>query len=216
MREQLTDIKGHAYLPARQRVRWMREQHGSDWSVITDIIEMDFVNGYAVVRATVLDKDGRTIATALKTGTRKGFPDFVEKAETGAIGRALAVCGYGTEDALDFDEEGAIADSPVASPTPPSVPASPAKAAKAPRPVPQPEPPPAPAEEPTTEDDAVWAATMEALAGNKPAKPKPLPPLEAPSCPDHGADRIRQAKAGHHYCATKLPNGSWCDWSDRR
>ena len=50
----------------------------------------------------------------------------------------------------------------------------------------------------------------------KPAHPKPLPPLEEPRCPEHGTDRIRQAKQGHHYCATKLPDGSWCDWSDRR
>jgi hypothetical protein len=42
--------------------------------------------------------------------------DFAEKAETGAIARALAVAGYGTEAALDLDEgtdQDRIADSPV-------------------------------------------------------------------------------------------------------
>jgi hypothetical protein len=216
VKDALTDIKGNAYLPARQRVRWMREEHKADWSVLTSIVDMDFVKGYAIVRAEVTDKDGRVIASAFKTGTRQAFHDFLEKAETGAIGRALALCGYGTEDALDLDEEGAIADAPVqknASPAPSGAPAP--KAAKAPRSAPQPAPSPAPTGEPD-QDDAIWEATMDALASSKPAHPKPLPPLEEASCPEHGTDRIRQAKQGHHYCATKLPDGSWCDWSDRR
>ena len=213
MKEALTEIKGNAYLPARQRVRWMREEHKADWSIITDIVELDFVAGYAIVRATVSDKDGRIIATALKTGTRKGFPDFVEKAETGAIGRAVALCGYGTEDALDLDEEGAVADSPVEhSPAPSGSPGP--KAAKAPRSAPKAATPP-PTGGPDDIDDDNWAAAIAAAEG-KPAHPKPLPPLEEPRCPEHGTDRIRQAKQGHHYCATKLPDGSWCDWSDRR
>jgi hypothetical protein len=42
-----------------------------------------------------------------------GFPDYIEKAETGAIGRALAMCGYGTLQAPEFDEQDRLADMPV-------------------------------------------------------------------------------------------------------
>jgi hypothetical protein len=36
---------------------------------------------------------GFVIATARKKETEAGFTDYIEKAETGAIGRALAMCG---------------------------------------------------------------------------------------------------------------------------
>jgi len=74
MKEALTEIKGNAYLPARQRVRWMREEHKADWSIITDIVELDFVAGYAIVRATVSDKDGRIIATARRRLSSSELP----------------------------------------------------------------------------------------------------------------------------------------------
>ena len=41
------------------------------------------------------------------------MPDYIEKAETGAIGRALAMCGYGTLQAPGFDEQDRLADTPV-------------------------------------------------------------------------------------------------------
>ena len=45
--------------------------------------------------------------------TEIGFPDYIEKAETGAIGRALAMCGYGTLQAPEFDEQDRLADAPL-------------------------------------------------------------------------------------------------------
>jgi hypothetical protein len=45
------------------------------------------------------------------------FPEFMEKAETGALGRALALIGYGTQFcADDLDEGDRIVDSPVKKP----------------------------------------------------------------------------------------------------
>jgi hypothetical protein len=67
----------------------------------------------------VKDTSGRIIATATKMETGSDFTDFVEKAETGSIGRALALCGYGTQFAPELSEgeleEGraAFADSPL-------------------------------------------------------------------------------------------------------
>jgi len=124
------DIKGKAYLPARRRVQWMRgnpEAH-PDWTIDTEIVHhvigkrigKDRVEGgYALIRANVFDAEGRLIATGIKSDYSENFADYIEKAETGAIARALAIAGYGTESALDLDEgveEGRIADGPVARP----------------------------------------------------------------------------------------------------
>ncbi len=70
-------------------------------------------NGYARFRAIVTDgKGGR--ATATKSENAASFPDYIEKAETGAVGRALAMLGYGTQFTGDeLNEEHRIVDAPV-------------------------------------------------------------------------------------------------------
>ena len=70
-------------------------------------------NKAVVMKATIKDMLGTVIATARKRETQAGFPDYIEKAETGAIGRALAMCGYGTLQAPEFDEQNRLADAPV-------------------------------------------------------------------------------------------------------
>jgi hypothetical protein len=124
-------LKGKLYLPARRRVQWFRGEPvvHPDWTIDTDIVEHErgtrtsssrVEGGYALVRASIYDTDGRLIATSVKSEFSENFMDFLEKAETGAIARALALCGYGTESAVDLDEgigengEPRIADSPVA------------------------------------------------------------------------------------------------------
>jgi hypothetical protein len=102
------------YLPVPQRVQWFRGDH-PDWTIATSVVELQWTEGYAVMRAEVLDDTGRLISSGIKTETRKGFGDFVEKAETGAVGRALARAGYGTEDALDLDGD-RFADAPIEQP----------------------------------------------------------------------------------------------------
>src|SRR5438874_2526719 len=68
--------------------------------------------GYARFRAVVTDgKGGR--ATGTKSENAANFADYIEKAETGAIGRALAALGYGTQFAPELNEEHRIVDSPV-------------------------------------------------------------------------------------------------------
>jgi hypothetical protein len=102
------------YLPVPQRVQWFRGDH-PDWTIGTSVVELNWAEGYAVMRAEVSDDTGRLSASGIKTETRKGFGDFVEKAETGAVGRALARAGYGTEDALDLDGD-RFADAPIEQP----------------------------------------------------------------------------------------------------
>lgn len=96
---------GLLYLKAPYRVLWMREEH-PDWSIVTSIVYADWEKGFAVVQATIMDAEGRVMATAHCEESRGKLP-FLRKAETGAIARALALCGYGTQfGELDDEESG--------------------------------------------------------------------------------------------------------------
>lgn len=103
-------LKGKIYLPVAQRVYWFRQDHpkGS--------IETSFVineTEFALAKAIIFDETKNLLATGHKHETPSSFPDFLEKAETGAIGRALALCGYGTQFATELDEGEHIVDSPI-------------------------------------------------------------------------------------------------------
>src|SRR6266480_2179085 len=69
--------------------------------------------GVAVFKATVTDGKGGS-ATGTKTENAATFADWVEKAETGAIGRALACLGFNAQYAPEFDTgDERLADSPI-------------------------------------------------------------------------------------------------------
>lgn len=109
----LLNLRGREYLEVKYRLVWFREDH-PDWSIETDLISVTDVSAYA--KATIRDENGRVIATSHKFENVQGFPDFIEKAETGAIGRALALIGYGTQFCADeLDEGSRIVDAPVAT-----------------------------------------------------------------------------------------------------
>jgi hypothetical protein len=137
--EHLIQIKNRGgaadYLPVQWRLVWFREACPNG-TIETEIVllELDketeeeaFVwnnekrrsekviktaRGVAVVRAVVKDGKGG-IATGTKMEKASAFPDYLEKAETGSIGRALAALGYGTQFAPDLDEAHRIVDAPV-------------------------------------------------------------------------------------------------------
>ena len=98
------------YLPVAPRIAWFRKDHPY-WSIITEVEQL--ASKAVVMKAIIKDSLGDIIAMARKKETEIGFPDYIEKAETGAIGRALAMCGYGTLQAPDFDEQERLADMPV-------------------------------------------------------------------------------------------------------
>lgn len=107
----LLSLRGKEYLEVKYRLVWFREDH-PDWSIETEILSVTETSAYA--RATIKDETGRIIATSHKYETKQGFPDFIEKAETGSIGRALALIGYGTQFCADeLDEGERIVDAPV-------------------------------------------------------------------------------------------------------
>ena len=72
----------------------------------------------ALIKATIRDTDGRILAQDYKQETSNDFPDYLEKATTGAIGRAIAQLGYGTQWAMEFEgevEADRLHDGPVQS-----------------------------------------------------------------------------------------------------
>jgi hypothetical protein len=107
----LLNLRGREYLEVKYRLVWFREEHPA-WAIETDLLSVTADSAYA--RASIKDDTGRVIATSHKFETKKGFPDFIEKAETGAIGRALALVGFGTQFCADeLDEGDRIVDAPV-------------------------------------------------------------------------------------------------------
>ena len=107
----LISLKGKPYLQVAHRLVWMREEH-PEWSITTECIRMD--KDESIFRATICNDAGVVLAQATKREDKAGFADHLEKSETGAIGRALALCGYGTQFCSDeLDEGQRLADSPV-------------------------------------------------------------------------------------------------------
>jgi hypothetical protein len=84
--------------------------------ITTEEVVVDLQKGYARFRATVEDGEGGK-ATGFGTETAAGFADYVERAETRALGRALAALGIGTQFVgQDLTEGDHVADAPVVQP----------------------------------------------------------------------------------------------------
>lgn len=135
----MMDMRGKPYLQVAHRLVWFREEH-PDWRIKTSL---QVGTKCCLASAEISDEKGNVIATSHKYETEAGFPDYIEKSETGAIGRALALIGYGTQFAPEFDEEDRLADSPVQPagaapkeepPTPPAKPTTPPPVAASQRP----------------------------------------------------------------------------------
>lgn len=116
--EHMISLKGKQYLPVNARVAWFRDVHGTSWTIQTEQIPYD-ESGAFCMKATITDDNGCVVATAHKVEHKSHFPDALEKAETGAVGRALALCGFGTlfaqelETPITPDGDMRIADAPV-------------------------------------------------------------------------------------------------------
>jgi hypothetical protein len=100
------------YLEVKWRLVWFREccPRGV---ITTEEICVDLERGYARFRCVVSDGEGGQ-ATGYGTETAAGFADYVERAETRALGRALAALGIGTQFVgQDLTEGEHIVDAPV-------------------------------------------------------------------------------------------------------
>lgn len=113
----LISLKGRDYLMVAYRLQWLSEDV-ERYVINTNLDKVD--DEQTIARATIIiyNKEGHIMrqATATKRETKKDFSDHTEKAETAAIGRALAMVGFGTQHALaDLDEGSRLADSPLDS-----------------------------------------------------------------------------------------------------
>ena len=95
----LTDLHGREYLEVKWRLLWLRTEH-ADAVVHTELVKHG--SGLALFRARVAIP-GAGEATGWGSETADDFEDYIEKAETKALGRALAALGYGTQFCEDFD-----------------------------------------------------------------------------------------------------------------
>ena len=132
----LIQLQGKDYLPVAWRLCWYRDLC-PEGTIETEIMRLELdretteevmvwneqtrrkektvklANGFVIFRATVTDGCGGS-ATATKSEKAASFPDYIEKCETGAVGRALAMLGYGTQfTGEEFDEGERLADAPV-------------------------------------------------------------------------------------------------------
>jgi len=109
------------YLEVKWRLCWFRDRypHGT---IETEELCVDLAQGYARYKARVTDGEGGS-ATGHGTETKADFTDYCERAETRALGRALAAMGIGTQFVgAELDELPHVADAPVAPLDAPDVP----------------------------------------------------------------------------------------------
>lgn len=109
-KSKVTNLRGKEYLEVKWRLVWFRDER-KDGAILTEVVSTNPL----MVRATI--KDGEKIlATGYGSAQVKQGAVWagreIEKAETAAIGRALAHAGYGTQ-FTDEDEGEHLADAPI-------------------------------------------------------------------------------------------------------
>lgn len=108
--DHMMTLKGKEYLQVMWRLVWFREDH-PDWNIDTRMEE--HVDDSAVFSCKISNAEGKQVSSGYGSESKRDFGDYLEKAETKAVGRALAMLGYGTQFAPELDEGERIVDSPV-------------------------------------------------------------------------------------------------------
>lgn len=94
------------YVEVNQRINAFRQVYPTG-TISTEILSLD--NGVVMMKATVLDDDGKTLATGLayekESASFINKTSFIENCETSAIGRALGFCGFGIDSSVASAEE---------------------------------------------------------------------------------------------------------------
>lgn len=108
----LTRVGGAEYLEVKNRIKWIRDRD-PDAKMFAELLRED--KDSALFKATISLSTGGH-AEAHGSETKGDFRDFLEKAETKAYGRALAMLGFGTqfvESELDGKKGSRPVDAPV-------------------------------------------------------------------------------------------------------
>jgi hypothetical protein len=102
------------YLDVKWRLVWLRTEFPCS-TIVTEVIELTDKRAVFRATATRVDSDGKLRGSASGTGSETvgDWTDFIEKAETKAIGRAVAALGYGTQFTEDLDDGDRIVDAPL-------------------------------------------------------------------------------------------------------
>jgi hypothetical protein len=116
----LRKLNGKDYLEVKWRLLWLRTEH-PEAVISTELVKHE--TGLALFRARVALPEGGE-ATGWGSETSSDFSEYIEAAETKALGRALAALGYGTQFCEDFDfsaeaavrDPAPVVDAPVAAP----------------------------------------------------------------------------------------------------
>ena len=113
---QVMSLKGKDYMMVQQRLIWFVEENPR-YDIQTDFVKLNDEEAIAKCTVSILEDTPAGVrvvrkVTDYKTENSKGFPDFVEKAATGSLGRCLSLLGFGTQfAAADLDEGVRIVDS---------------------------------------------------------------------------------------------------------
>lgn len=107
----LTKVGSADYLEVKWRLVWLRNNH-PDAHLDTELIA--HTDQMALFKATISIPGGGS-ATGFGSEGYNDFREYIEKAETKAIGRALAALGFGTQFCPDFDfgSSAGVVDSPI-------------------------------------------------------------------------------------------------------
>lgn len=120
-KEHLMSLKGRDYLNVQSRLLWfIRDQRAliasglarESYVVRTELVELDREAGWAHFRTVARDVLGNE-SVMYGSESAKDFPDYIEKASTKSLGRALLGLGYGTAFAPEMDEGERVVDAPV-------------------------------------------------------------------------------------------------------
>lgn len=100
------NIRGSQYATVAARLQAFREDH-PDWAILTEIQYRDPEEVVFICR--ILNDKGVPIATGtaqeMRTSSGVNQSSYVENCETSAVGRALALLGYGIDGAIaSYDE----------------------------------------------------------------------------------------------------------------
>lgn len=103
-----TDIKGKAYAEVNQRIKAFRMVYPNG-TIHTELLSNE--NGVCVFKASVYDNDEDTLLLGTGHAYEKESSSFINKTsyiencETSAVGRALAMAGFGIDTSIASAEE---------------------------------------------------------------------------------------------------------------
>ncbi len=119
--DHLMNLKGRDYLNVQSRLLWfIRDQRAliaaglarEPYSLRTELVDLDREAGWAHFKTVARDVLGNE-SVMYGSESAKDFGDFIEKASTKSLGRALLGLGYGTAFAPEMDEGERVVDAPV-------------------------------------------------------------------------------------------------------